>query len=417
MTATRVVTSVTLFSPAAPRESRLNWFLLNVRLLLAYACNVSASTPRLLLNARFLSSRRLLLHNSLRSLTFDRGDLVMSFNARLDPYRRPPSGKPRYAPGPPPQRPQEDAQPNELLQKRRTGGAPPQLVPSAPRSHRPWRGRNKALPAHGAPVSRPAPSGSTTSFTHIDRIPHPQSHRQPRSVDGVLEMAEVRRGERDVVTLPPNLPSGGRQDKGYKASARGSAHPLPSFDPPKVLKVPAPFVPRVPPAGPRIPHPDRSSLTPTEGTTTSAFGLLLNDPGFSPATHKPRTTPTQPPNHATSIPPSSLMPPVDVASTSASSQRLQVKRESASPKIKRERSLSPVLGNARLVTEGSLRIAPLPPECRKTLPGYQAARQQLSNREVQRLKALKLKPVRVFTREDGMVIDWYVAIRADGGCM
>ena len=111
------------------------------------------------------------------------------------------------------------------------------------------------------------------------------------------------------------------------------------------------------------------------------------------------------------------MPPVDVVSTSASSQRLQVKRESASPKIKRERSLSPVLGNARLVTEGSLRIAPLPPECRKTLPGYQAARQQLSNREVQRLKALKLKPVRVFTREDGMVIDWYVAIRADGGCM
>ena len=75
--------------------------------------------------------------------------------------------------------------------------------------------------------------------------------------------------------------------------------------------------------------------------------------------------------------------------------------------VKRERSPSPSLA-PRLVTEGCVRIAPLPPECRNRQPNFQGARQQLAAAEMKKLRALGLQITRVFTREDGMVIDWYV---------
>ena len=78
--------------------------------------------------------------------------------------------------------------------------------------------------------------------------------------------------------------------------------------------------------------------------------------------------------------------------------------------VKRERSPSPSL-TPRLVTEGCVRIAPLPPECRNKRPNFQAARQQLAAAEMKKLRVLGLEIVRVFTREDGMVIDWYVSSR------
>ncbi|RPD64026.1 hypothetical protein L226DRAFT_521908 [Lentinus tigrinus ALCF2SS1-7] len=75
--------------------------------------------------------------------------------------------------------------------------------------------------------------------------------------------------------------------------------------------------------------------------------------------------------------------------------------------VKRERSPSPVLNaGARLVTQGCVRVAPLPSSCWKTHSGYQAARQQLAKAEMDKLRKLGLQPLRVFTREDGMVIDW-----------
>ncbi|KAI1793442.1 hypothetical protein LXA43DRAFT_215952 [Ganoderma leucocontextum] len=76
--------------------------------------------------------------------------------------------------------------------------------------------------------------------------------------------------------------------------------------------------------------------------------------------------------------------------------------------VKRERSPSPSLALAppRLVTEGCVRIAPLPPECRNRQPNFQTARLQLAATEMKKLRALGLQIVRVFTREDGMVIDW-----------
>ena len=70
------------------------------------------------------------------------------------------------------------------------------------------------------------------------------------------------------------------------------------------------------------------------------------------------------------------------------------------PAIKRERSTSPVINaeEPRLVTEGCVRIAPLPLKCTAGRAGYQDARQDLTRREAQKLRDLGLKPTRVFIR-------------------
>ncbi|KAI0675965.1 hypothetical protein C8Q78DRAFT_1103915 [Trametes maxima] len=76
--------------------------------------------------------------------------------------------------------------------------------------------------------------------------------------------------------------------------------------------------------------------------------------------------------------------------------------------VKRERSPSPVLANTgpRLVTDGCVRFAPLPPECRAGRSGYKDARQNWVAREVKKLRAQGLQPTRTFVRDDGLVIDW-----------
>ncbi|KAI0299277.1 hypothetical protein BC826DRAFT_996406 [Russula brevipes] len=76
-------------------------------------------------------------------------------------------------------------------------------------------------------------------------------------------------------------------------------------------------------------------------------------------------------------------------------------------RLKRGRSTSPALSpEPQLITAGSRRYAPLPPECRKSNPNYKAARNAWAKKEQDELKRLGLKVARTFIREDGMVIDW-----------
>jgi hypothetical protein len=93
-------------------------------------------------------------------------------------------------------------------------------------------------------------------------------------------------------------------------------------------------------------------------------------------------------------------------------------------RVKRERSISPDLSAVpQLITSGSKRYAPLPPECRKSQPRYKMARNAWARKEQEALKRLGLKVVRTFIRfvvhhsvlpfshmssprEDGMAIDW-----------
>ncbi|KAI0369797.1 hypothetical protein BV20DRAFT_336892 [Pilatotrama ljubarskyi] len=81
---------------------------------------------------------------------------------------------------------------------------------------------------------------------------------------------------------------------------------------------------------------------------------------------------------------------------------------SASPTVKRERSPSPTIddASARLVAEGCVRVAPLPPECKATRPGYKAARQAWTAKEVKKLRDLGLQPTRVFVRANTVRTGW-----------
>ncbi|PCH44508.1 hypothetical protein WOLCODRAFT_139043 [Wolfiporia cocos MD-104 SS10] len=75
--------------------------------------------------------------------------------------------------------------------------------------------------------------------------------------------------------------------------------------------------------------------------------------------------------------------------------------------VKHERSPSPELTSGpRLITEGSIRLAPLPESCKRAAPNYQANRKSWVHGELEKLRRLKLTVVRCFTRDDGMVIDW-----------
>lgn len=52
----------------------------------------------------------------------------------------------------------------------------------------------------------------------------------------------------------------------------------------------------------------------------------------------------------------------------------------------------------RLVTSGSQRYPVIPADCRKNQPGFKEARSVWSKQEAEALKALGLRPVRVFIR-------------------
>jgi hypothetical protein len=68
-------------------------------------------------------------------------------------------------------------------------------------------------------------------------------------------------------------------------------------------------------------------------------------------------------------------------------------------KIKRERSISPDLSEPpQLITAGSKRYAPLPPQCKKSQPNYMTARNAWARKEQEALKRLGLKVIRTFIR-------------------
>ncbi|KAI0358302.1 hypothetical protein OH77DRAFT_1421624 [Trametes cingulata] len=172
---------------------------------------------------------------------------------------------------------------------------------------------------------------------------------------------------------------------------------------------------------------------PSRASSASASDLLLSDltQGIpagtraalsrrdAPPLKRRRISPPGPSSNSLSAPPPGPEPLLATA-TSRDAARTMSPRSpviqprptemaAASPIVKRERSPSPMIDDAsapRLVTEGCVRIAPLPPECRTTRPGYKAARQAWTGREVKKLRELGLQPTRVFVREDGMVIDW-----------
>ncbi|KAH9849883.1 hypothetical protein C2E23DRAFT_342536 [Lenzites betulinus] len=113
--------------------------------------------------------------------------------------------------------------------------------------------------------------------------------------------------------------------------------------------------------------------------------------------------------------PPAVAPSVPTAPTSVTTHLLRLfdpppesQPPAQAPAVKPERSPSPVLHDVipLAVTEGCVRIAPLPPECKNTRPGYRAARKAWTAREARKLRERGVRPTRIFVRDDGMVIDW-----------
>ncbi|PIL25215.1 hypothetical protein GSI_13104 [Ganoderma sinense ZZ0214-1] len=164
-----------------------------------------------------------------------------------------------------------------------------------------------------------------------------------------------------------------------------------------------------------------ASVASSSNSLASASDILLTDitlppdrNSITPLVPIPKRLKTIPPSAAALAcpPPSSTSdnaaPPPAVQETYSAPSTASSSTSSPAPpsmQVKLERSPSPSLA-PRLVTEGCVRIAPLPPECRNRQPDFQAARQRLAAAEMKKLNALGLQIIRVFTREDGMVIDW-----------
>jgi hypothetical protein len=95
-----------------------------------------------------------------------------------------------------------------------------------------------------------------------------------------------------------------------------------------------------------------------------------------------------------------------IASAAVTPSALPVASETLVHRIKRERTLSPELSAVpQVITAGSKRYAPLPPECRKSQPSHKTARNAWAKKEQKALKRLGLRVVRTFIRCVGKSLD------------
>ncbi|KAI0793804.1 hypothetical protein C8Q74DRAFT_532950 [Fomes fomentarius] len=390
----------------------------------------------------------------------------MSFNARLGTSnnfrRRRPFDRPHRAPHRQLGLVPEDVQPNETL-NRPSAARPPMIGSSAPFPRKVWKNASRS----GRPIGDTFPASSLTSAEEARAISgnsnwndlRPEASDQLRSVargqpypsrpssyavarhapisgdkHEHMETSTTSIVDPDRVDLPHTERPPARTGKGDRDARRrrpksGDRHTA-------LLK----SVNQGPsPANGTPPSSDPSgsvlglSLDPIAGPSmshTSASGLLLKDlsitgisSGFNTSAqclklHKPMplsqavssqvgNTPAAVQNDSRGLPRRSAaaISPPDV-------RPIEVKQEHVDPPlimqvVKRERSPSPLLDIVPyLVTEGCVRIAPLPADCQKSSSNHKAARQRLAANEMKKLRALGLKTARVFTRDDGMVIDW-----------
>jgi hypothetical protein len=133
-----------------------------------------------------------------------------------------------------------------------------------------------------------------------------------------------------------------------------------------------------------------------------------NDRRLRSSVSTPLTLPSEPP------PPKRRKlerpPLVETKRASLAGKIVQASTSSVSPvssetlvgehRVKKERSISPgsCPTGPRLITAGTKRYAPLPPECMKSQPNYKAARSAWAKKVQEELKRLGLKVVRTFIR-------------------
>ena len=294
-------------------------------------------------------------------------------------------------------------------------------APSLAENKLPW---TSAIPV-------PSGAGSVNHTPHMGRgTPvHPVPHVDPASLNP--QRPSLRTNQKDGHSLPPrqaasfnargssSSKSQKRSRKRHKISSTTTATALPpsrsEFSDKPIQSIEttmADALQSCPADSSKVQVVETAMIAPASSCSESdagASGFLLNDLGM------PATQPKRPKRRkVVHIDVPSAPAPTQFRRSSEPGTYYGPNPQSGSPKgskspVKRERSPSPALESiTRLVREGCVRVAPLPLNCRKTQQGYQAARQQLAKAEMEKLRKLGLQPLRVFTREDGMVIDWYV---------
>ncbi|KAI0924979.1 hypothetical protein AcW2_005695 [Taiwanofungus camphoratus] len=393
----------------------------------------------------------------------------MSFNARLNdafPKRRVPSSGARSASAPRVTASTEDTQPNETIQKRRSNN-PPMVRSSAPLPRRSahrggfangQRGRFGQSRAH----SREAPA----RVGYENRAVFRPASRQAPHPPGV---APRRIGVSPAVATGAHIPGDVSSGPAFSEAESRSSQNV-DFHRPTLDTGPSAFTTRLPTVGqttalvskaseklsgtstsakppsdcpstplslPRRLPGSASGPANTNDTSSGWMQGLANainnssrpisessgpSNGMRPpkrrklsATNCNATQLSSATDTASIIPRTELAVPTARSSSDPvplSRQAPTTTTEAASHQqnvlpVKRERSPTPpITVGPRPVKEGSLRFTPLPANCRASHPQFQQNRKEWIAREIAKLRQLGLKVARVFTREDGMVIDW-----------
>ncbi|OCH86945.1 hypothetical protein OBBRIDRAFT_189322 [Obba rivulosa] len=288
--------------------------------------------------------------------------------------------------------PSEDQQPNEGIDRRRAG-LPPAVSSAAPLP----RNQRGGYRAHGIA------GRGRGEWSHLPR----DRHSEFNLADNIW--AEVR---------PGTLPRAGRTLQETNTTAEfldteATAIPVPALSRDEKQTVMSlaevissanrnPVPPNASSSAERQPRPrKRRKLTPPNNVLSYAGPAIplssVQGPHHSTAIEHPHTEKEK---SKSSLPCS----PTGTAPLPAAAGKADVS-------VKRERSPSPVLPSAaRPVTEGSIRFAPLPRECRSSTRNYQLNRSRWIKGETSKLQAKGLKVERVFVRDDGMVVDWTSSI-------
>lgn len=149
----------------------------------------------------------------------------------------------------------------------------------------------------------------------------------------------------------------------------------------------------VPPANSGVPPPSNTIQPPN--SLTWRPGHSVSTPSMPPPKRRKLECPP-----ITEIRRESLTERMVSASTSSVSPMSSETLVGGEHGVKRERSISPELSSnePQIITAGTKRYQPLPPECRKSQPNYKAARNAWAKKEQEALKRLGFKVVRSFVR-------------------
>ncbi|KAF8883325.1 hypothetical protein CPB84DRAFT_1850971 [Gymnopilus junonius] len=245
-------------------------------------------------------------------------------------------------------------------------------------------------PTHGN-TSRAPPVGPSSMIS----VPTGPRHRQPQINDQAIQ-----RPRSPLPSFTPTSPRFKRrkleqQHSGHQEHAPESGPGRPP-SPEQKSSVPSPSLAE-PPAASRNPPPPLVKADPAQISVPSAVPILVKKEGVQPiklevSTSIPLEVPIMVKKEEAQF--NTLLPP------STFSQK-----HSSQPPVKQERLSPPPPPERKLITE-SCNFYPFPERCKKSNPNFRESRRAFFLEKNKELARLGLQKTKVFSRDDGLVIEW-----------